>query len=168
MFLVCGLEMFAPGWIDLGEVWVLRSCFLGFCVGCTLGFGCGFGFFGHWSTLLLILDRSWNRNDRSWDRFQNGWNFGRNRLLSLRIGGTLGFGCGFGFLGHWSTLLLLLDWDRCWGWSRNDRNRNGCFLFGVGEELIHKELDELIARGDCSFGVLVVEERVLFGDFDDC
>jgi hypothetical protein len=29
-------------------------------------------------------------------------------------------------------------------------------------------LDELIARGDGGLGILVVEERVLFGDFDDC
>ena len=143
--------MLSPGWVDLGEV--------GGFSGCSLLGGSRLLFLGRCS-------RSFN------DRFQNGWNFGRNRLLSLCIGCTLGFGCGFGFFGHWSTLLLLLNrsWNRNWdrGWNRNDRNRNVCFLFSVWEELIHEELDELIARGDGSLGILVVEERVLFGDFDDC
>jgi hypothetical protein len=41
------------------------------------------------------------------------------------------------------------------------------FEFGFGEQFIHQELDELVARFDGGLGVRVVEERVLLGDFDD-
>jgi hypothetical protein len=42
------------------------------------------------------------------------------------------------------------------------------FEFGFGEQFIHQELDELVARFNGGLWIFVIEERVLLGDFDDC
>ena len=188
MILVCGFEVLAPSRIDFREVDVLenysllsrllllRRCFdrcfgshgrrcFSLCSGIRslLSFHCGFGFFGHGTTLLggcFCFNRCFNRNRDD-----------RNRCFSLLRGirSLLGLHCGFSFFGHGSTLLggrICFCLNRCWNRDNWNSNVSG-FDFGFGEQFIHEELNEVVTRFNGGLWIVVVEERVLLGDFDD-